>query len=93
MRNDEPLDAYGAHFYQGIADGVADWSELASRALEFMSPEQRHELRSYLRDALNRLTASELKGMLNRAITEYGFNSKSAEAFLRASLDQLEAYA
>ena len=91
MGNDDPLSAYGAHFYQGIADGVADWAELASRALEFVPPEQRHTLRSYLRGALDRFTASELKGKLNRAIREYGFNSKSAEAFLRATLDQLEA--
>jgi len=74
-----------------MADGVADWRELASRALEFMSPEQRDALRYYLRRALDRLTASELKGRLNRAVMEYRFSSKSAEAFLRATFDQLEA--
>lgn len=90
MGNDEPLNAYGAYFYQGIADDVANVDELASRALEFMSPEQRQALRTYLRDALDRLTPSELKGKLNRAIREYGFNSKSALALLRATGDQLD---
>jgi len=90
VRTDDPLNAYGAHFYQGIADDVADLDELASRALEFMSPEQRDALRVYLRDALDRLTPSELKGKVNRAIREYGFNSKSAVAFLRATAVKLE---
>lgn len=87
---DDPLNAYGANFYQGIADDVADLEELASRALEFLSPEQRDALRGYLRNALDRHTPSELKGKLNRAIREYGFNSKSAVAFLHATSVQLE---
>ena len=91
MSHKAPLKVYGDLFYQGIGDGVADLDELASRALEFMAPEQRKALHTYLRDALDRLTASELKGELNRAITEYAFNSKSAEDFLRATFDQLEA--
>jgi hypothetical protein len=85
VSTDDPLNAYGVHFYQGIADDVADMEELAARALEFMSPEQR--------DALDRLTPSELKGKVNGAIREYGFNSKSAVAFLRATTDQLECSA
>jgi hypothetical protein len=93
MGKDEPLNAYGTYFYQGIADSVADVGELASRALEFMSLQQRDALRLYLRDALDRLTPSELKGKLNRAITEFGFNSKSAVAFLRATADQLDRHA
>jgi hypothetical protein len=55
-----------------------------------MSQEQRDALRAYLRDALVRFTPSELKGKVNRAIREYGFNSKSAVAFLQATFDQLE---
>lgn len=90
VSTDDPLNAYGAHFYQGIADDVSDMGELAFWALEFMSPEQRDALREYLRDALDRLTPSELKGKVNRAIREYGFNSKSAVVFLRATADQLE---
>jgi len=90
VSTDDPLNAYGVHFYQGIADDVADMQELAARALEFMSPKQRDALRAYLRDALDRFTPSELKGKVNRAIREYGFNSKSAVAFLQATFDQLE---
>ena len=90
MSTDNPVNAYGANFYQGIADDVADMEELAARALEFMSLEQRDALRVYLRDALDRYTPSELKGKVNRAIREYGFNSKSALTFLRATADRLE---
>lgn len=89
MRTDDPLNVYGATFYQGIADDVADMDELASRALTFMLPEQKDALRAYLREALDRFTASELKGKLNRAVRQYGFNSKSAMAFLRATADRL----
>jgi hypothetical protein len=64
--------------------------ELAARALEFMSPDQRDALRAYLCDALDRFTPSELRGKVNRAIREYRFNSKSAVAFLQATFDQLE---
>jgi hypothetical protein len=90
VSTDDILNAYGACFNQGMADDVADMEQLAARALEFMLPEQRDALRAYLRDALDRLTPSELKGKVNRAIREYGFNSKSAVAFLRATADQLE---
>jgi hypothetical protein len=90
VSTDDPLNAYGAHFYQGIADDAADMEELALRALEFMSAEQRNALRVYLQVALDRFTPSELKGKLNRAIREYGFSSKLAVTFLRATADQLE---
>lgn len=90
MRDDGPLNVYGAGFYQGIADDVADMDELVSRALKFMLPEQRDELRSYLSHAMDRLTPSELKGKLNRAISSYFFSSKSAVALLRATAIQLD---
>ena len=91
MTADDPLKAYGAHFYQGIADGVSSLDELASRAMEFMPSAERNLLRTHLRGALGRFSASELKGQLNRAIYDYRFDSKGAEAFLRATLQQLEA--
>lgn len=37
MSTDDPLNAYGVHFYQGIADDVAAMQELAARALEFVT--------------------------------------------------------
>lgn len=90
MGKDEPLKTYGSHFYQGIADGVVDIAELATRAVECLTPDERHALRIYLQDVLDKLTSSELKGKLNRVITDYAFNSKQAVAFLRATAAQLE---
>ena len=90
MGKDEPLNTYGSHFYQGIADGVADVAELATRAVACLTPDERDALRKYLQDVLDKLTPSELKGKLNRAIADYFFNSKQAVAFLRATADQLE---
>ncbi|WP_415644117.1 hypothetical protein [Sphingomonas antarctica] len=88
MSTDDPLNAYGAQFYQGIADDVSDMKELARRALKFMSPEQRDALRAYLQDALDRLTPSELKGKVNRAIREYGFNrSQPSLSFARQPIN------
>ena len=91
MSKDDPLSDYGERLYQGIGDGAAGPTELATRALAHTSPEEREMLRLYLRDALANFSASELKGKLKRASENYWFTSKGAYAFLRATLDQLEA--
>lgn len=91
MSDDGPLHAYAEMFHQGIWDGAASVDDMVDRALRFVSPAERETLRVWLRAALAKCTASELKGKLRRADENHWFTSKSAHAFLQATLDRLEA--
>jgi hypothetical protein len=90
MANEDALLAVGRYLHQDIDIGARGEPELARNVLALMSAAERTALRKYLAIALDRLSASELKGKLNRATTDWGFSSKGADAFLRAAFSQLE---
>ena len=90
MAKDNPLAAYGRHLHQDAGQDAHNPAELAANALASMQPEERRSLRAYLAIALEQLSASELKGELNRANENWRFTSKGAEQFLRSTLEQLE---
>ena len=91
MANEDVLLAVGRYLHQDIDIGAKDEIELARNVLALMSAAERTALRKYLATTLGRLSASELKGKLNRATTDRRFSSKGADAFLRAVFSQLEA--
>jgi hypothetical protein len=66
-----------------------DIDRLAANCINFVPEKLRPELRLFLEDSLDRLTAAELKGVMNRAKADIGFRKRGAEAFLRATLKAL----
>jgi len=91
MANEDALLAVGRYLHQDIDIGAKDETELARNVLALMSAAERTALRKYLAATLGRLSASELKGKLNRTATDWRFSSKGADAFLTAIFSQLEA--
>lgn len=91
MANEDALMAVGQYLHQDIDIGAKSPADLARYVISLMSAAERAALRDYLASALDRLSASELKGRLNRATIDWGFSSRGADAFLRAAFNQLEA--
>ena len=89
MANEEALSALGQYLHQDIDIGAKTEFELARNVITLMSPAERTALNTYLSTALNRFSASELKGKLNRATADWRFSSKGADTFLRAVFSQL----
>lgn len=89
MGNEAALRALGQYIHQGIDLHASNLVELVTYVLNFMSPEERKNLRTYLAVALERDSPSELKGQLNRANENFNFGSKAAAQFLREVAYQL----
>lgn len=62
---------------------------LEDDCLRLVTPANRPELRKYLARILDRHTAAELKGIINRQKTDFAFNSAGAKAFLEGVLNRL----
>ena len=89
MAKDNPLAAYGRCLHQDAGLEAHSPGELAANALALMMPEERRSLQAYLTTALGQLSASELKGALNRANENWRFTSREADQLLRTTLEQL----
>lgn len=70
MANEDALKAMGQYLHQDIDIGAASPADLARNVISLMSAAERAALRKYLASALGRLSPSELKGAVNRAITD-----------------------
>ena len=79
----------GLHQDAGVLYSSTD--EMVTACLVLLSVNDRRKLKRYLTRALTNRTDAELKGLLNRHASDVAFKSKSARAFLRATLLQLES--
>jgi hypothetical protein len=70
------------------ADDLAKLVALAARGVP---PDQHAELSDFLRSTLERSTAAELKGLLNRASPDVHFTSRGAADFLAAVVTALQS--
>ena len=70
--------------HQDVLLEVRNPSHLATAVVRGVPAEQHAELLDFLRSTIERSTAAELKGLLNRTTPDLHFTTKGAEAFLAA---------
>lgn len=89
MRGDPALSAFARGLHQDVFIGLDGLEDLADLLLSNLSHAETEAFRLWLAKAVQTLTPSELKGILNRASPGIGFSSKGAYALLRAAADRL----
>jgi hypothetical protein len=89
MRKEGAVTAFVRGMHQDVMIGLNGLDDLAEELLTNMSEAEKDAFRRWLSEALQTLTPSELRGVLNRTKSPIGFDSKAAYALFRAAADQL----
>lgn len=84
-----PLEAFARGLHQDALTGLSGYDDLARSLLSQLSEPEREAFRNWLPRALQTLSPSEMKGLLNRANTDLRFSSNAADRLLRAAAEQL----
>lgn len=88
-RGNDALAAFARGLHQDVFVGLSGLEDLAELLLSNLSPAETHAFRIWLAEALQSLTPSEMKGVLNRANGSIGFSSRGARELLQAAADRL----